>query len=125
MKPTTIIVMVIILSSMVTGILFVVFGQVTVRKLRKNPKTKDVLGGELVSGWDILNVAKALSLPRSWSKKLENSALSFMYANSDLLFEHTTKFDRLLSAMFFLCWLVSGFSSLLLIALDSFGFFSE
>ena len=45
-------------------ILFVIFGQVTVRKLRKNPETRDRLGVSLVSGWDIVNVAGALALPR-------------------------------------------------------------
>ena len=40
-----------------TCILFVVFGQVTVRRLRKNPLTKEGLGIEFASGWDILNVA--------------------------------------------------------------------
>jgi len=48
-----------------TAILYVIFGQVTVKKLRKNPKTKDALGLEYVSGWDIINVAQALAIPRS------------------------------------------------------------
>ncbi len=45
-------------------ILFVIFGLVTVRKLRKNPETKHALGIEFASGWDILNVAGALSLSK-------------------------------------------------------------
>ena len=44
-------------------ILYVIFGQVTVQKLRKNPETRDKLGFEFVSGWDIIKVAQALSLP--------------------------------------------------------------
>lgn len=47
------------------------FGQMTVRKLRKNPKTKDILGLEVISGWDIINVAQAFSLPRRWLLKIE------------------------------------------------------
>jgi len=43
---------------------YIILGQITVRKLRKNPKTKNELGVEFVSGWDILNVAGALAMPR-------------------------------------------------------------
>ena len=81
---------------LVAAILYVVFGQVTVRKLRKNPKTKDALGLEYASGWDIINVAQALAIPRSWSRKLESSQLSCLHANSDLLFENTSKFENAL-----------------------------
>lgn len=35
----------------------------------KNLATKDNLGIEFMGGWDIFNVAQALSLPRSWRKK--------------------------------------------------------
>jgi len=41
----------------IAGFLFVLFGQITVRKLRKNPATKNELGVEFLSGWDIINVA--------------------------------------------------------------------
>jgi hypothetical protein len=82
-------------------ILYVTFGQITVRKLRKNPKTKDLLGVEFASGWDIINVAQALALPRSWSRVLENSPLSFMEANATALFENTTKFDQVLGFVFY------------------------
>src|SRR5690554_7670856 len=57
---------------LIACVLYVVFGQVTVRKLRKNSKTRDELGLQLVSGWDIINVAQALSFPESWSKKLRS-----------------------------------------------------
>ena len=50
-------------GSFLTIVLYVIFGQVTVRELRKNPETKEKLGIEFVSGWDILNVAGALSTP--------------------------------------------------------------
>ena len=52
---------VIFVMGFVACILFVIFGQVTVRKLRKNPETKHELGLEFAGGWDILNVAQALS----------------------------------------------------------------
>jgi len=106
-------------------ILFILFGQITVRKLRKKTETKHALGSEFVSGWDILNVAKALSLPRSWSKKLENSPFSFLYANSTLIFKYTNKFDHILGMMFFWCWVISGSMMISLMLLDLLGVFDK
>jgi len=82
-------------------IIFVIFGQVSVRKLRKNPKTKDELGIEFVSGWDILNVAGALAMPRWLNRKLRNTPLSNLYADADILDKHTNTFDRILATLFY------------------------
>jgi len=109
MSLTTLFVMIMIFASMITGVLYILFGQITVRKLRKNPKTKDCLGIEFVSGWDVINVAQALAIPRSWSRKLEEKQFSLIYANSDLLFESTTKFDRFLANFFYWLLSVTGF----------------
>jgi hypothetical protein len=106
-------------------VFYIVFGQVTVRKLRKNLKTKEALGGELVSGWDILNVAKVLALPLTWSQKFESSSLSFMYANSALILKHTNKLDRFLGILFFWLWLVSGSSMITLVLFKYIGVFSN
>ena len=92
---------------LVSAILFVIFGQVTVRKLRKNPETKHELGIELVSGWDILNTAQALSMPNSILRKFKNSRLSFLEANAELLYKHPTIFDRLIARVFFWLWMIS------------------
>jgi len=108
---------------LVTAILFVVFGQVTVRKLRKNPETKHELGMELVSGWDILNTAQALSMPNSILRKFKNSRLSFLEANSELLYKHTTVFDRLLARIFFWLWMISSLSMIILVSLNATGLF--
>ena len=105
-------------------ILYVVFGQVTVRKLRKNPKTKDALGLEVASGWDIINVAQVFSLPRAWVIKIENSKFSLMYANATVLFENTTKFDRILGFIFYWLLTLSGLSGAFLILLNYLGVFS-
>ncbi len=102
-------------------IMCVVFGQITVRKLRKKPETRDALGMEFISGWDILNVAQTLSTPRSWSKKLESTPLSFLHANSDLLFEHTNRLDRFLAFIFWIPFLMSGLLFFISIILDLFG----
>jgi len=104
-------------------VLYVLFGQITVRKLRKNPKTKEALGFEYVSGWDIINVAQALSLPRAWTRKLEKSPLSAIYANSGVLFDNTNKLDRMLGAVFYWLLMSSGLSGALLVLLNYLGFF--
>jgi len=124
MNTTTIIVIFIIASSMVSGIFYVAFGQITVRKLRKNPKTKELLGIEYVSGWDIINVAQAFAFPRSWAEKVENSKFSFIYANATVLYENTTKFDQVLGCIFYWLITLSGLSGALLVLLDSLGVFS-
>jgi len=104
-------------------ILYVLFGQITVRKLRKNPNTKDSLGTEFASGWDIINVAQALAIPKTWAQKLRNSLLSVLYADVDSLYKYTSKFDRVLA--FILYWLLisSVATALLLILLDAMGIF--
>jgi len=104
-------------------ILFVLFGQTTVRKLRKNPETKHELGMEFVSGWDILNVASALTLPRWLNRKFRNSPLSFLNANTEALDKHTNTYDRVLAIIFFCTFYLSGTSMIILVALDAFGVF--
>lgn len=106
------------------AIFYVIFGQVTVRKLRKNPETKKELGFEYVSGWDIINVAQALALPRSWSRKLEKSPLSSMHASSDLLFKHTNKFDKILAIFFYWLFSFSGLCLITLVLLNWLGAFN-
>jgi len=103
--------------------LYEVFGQITVRKLRKNPNTKDALGTEFASGWDIINVAQALAIPKTWAQKLKSSPLSALYADVNLLYKYTSKFDRILA--FILYWLLisSVATALLLILLDAMGIF--
>lgn len=82
-------------------VLLVVFGQTTVRKLRKNPDTKSELGVEFLSGWDIFNVAQALALPNRLTKVLAKSSISYLYANTEILRNFTTKFDRFLAITFY------------------------
>ena len=97
-----------LVSAMISGIFFVIFGQVTVRKLRKDPNTKDLLGMEFVSGWDLQNVAIALSWPRSFVRRVDKGRLAFLHANSDAIYRHTTKLDRFLGRAFFWMLMVSG-----------------
>ncbi len=106
----------------VTLIFFVLFGQITVRKLRKNPETKDELGVEFMSGWDILNVAQALALPDFMARKLKESPLSALHADKDILKKHTNKFDRILATIFYVLFLSSGLPLAFIGILSFFGF---
>lgn len=102
-------------------ILFVVFGQVTVRKLRKNPKLKGDLGFEFVSGWDIVNVAHSLFIPLSLSDKLHKGPLAFLEANARTIREHTTKLDLFLARAFCFFLYTSQIILLPLAILDGLG----
>jgi len=117
MNNTEFFVAILIFSSIIVGVLYVLFGQLTVKKLRRNPKTTKILGLEYASGWDIINVAQALAFPKSWSRKLEGSQLSFMHANATIIHDNTTKFDRVLGFIFYWLLILSGLSGGL------FGFF--
>lgn len=116
---------ILIVAAVLVSMLYIAFGQLTVKRLRKNPKTKDALGLEYVSGWDIINVAQALALPRNWSKKLEERSRYFMHAKASLLLENTNKFDRLLGSAFYWLLIITGLSSALLVLLNSIGIFRQ
>lgn len=88
-------------------ILYVVLGQITVRRLRKNPEIRRLLGMELASGWDILNVAGALSRPKCFSEMIRNSPLSFMAADERPLYANTNIAERCIARVFFWSWIIS------------------
>ena len=104
MTPTETVIGVLIIIAFFVMLLYIAFGQITVRKLRKNPATKNELGVEFVSGWDIINVAQALALPSFITRKFRNKNFSFFYANTEILIKHTNTFDRVLA--FLLYWLM-------------------
>lgn len=102
---------------------YIIFGQITVRKLRKNPKTKNELGVEFVSGWDILNVAGALAMPRWINRKFQNTPLAFLYANAEILDENTNFLDRILATIFYALFVFSGSALIVLGIMHAFGVF--
>ena len=117
---------VILAVAFISCILFVIFGQVTVRKLRKNPETKHALGIEFASGLDILNVAQALTLPKAVAQKIRRNSISMglgFAADPDLLYKHTTVFDRVLARVFYTLFALSGSAATLLGVLYWFGIF--
>jgi len=97
----------------IAAILYISLGQITVRKLRKNPETKNELGAEFASGWDIVNVAQALTFP-FLIRKFNKTRLAFLYADPDLLIKHTNKLDRVLSISFYGMLIVVGVLSIVL-----------
>jgi TRAP-type C4-dicarboxylate transport system permease small subunit len=107
---------------LIAMILFVIFGQTTVRKLRKNPETKNALGVEFVSGWDILNTANALALPKKFARRIKKAPFGMLHADADLLYKHTSRFDRILAKIFYVPWMLFGLLMIFLILLDLFGF---
>jgi len=111
------------LIGFIAAIFFVIFGQVTVRKLRKNPETKHELGVEFASGWDILNVAGALALPRWLNRTFRSSPLGGLYADADILDRYTTRLDRMLAVIFYVLFVVSGVGLIGLVILDKLGVF--
>lgn len=116
----------IILTTMfIVMVLYVLFGQLTVRKLRKNPETKHELGIEFASGLDILNVAQALTVPRATMQKYKNKQtfLSAFYADADLLYKHTNRFDRVLARVLYVLFVLCGSGGIALVIIDALGFF--
>ena len=61
----------------------------------------NALGFEFISGWNILNAAQALSLPKFLTQKTKTSPGSFLFANAELLRQHTNKLDRFLARLFY------------------------
>ena len=108
---------------LISWVFFVIFGQVTVRKLRKNPETRQALGLKFTSGWDIINVAQALSIPKTIAQKLRRKSEAMglgLEADPDLLYKHTTVFDRVLARLFYIPFFLSGTGVIILTMLDFF-----
>ncbi len=106
------------------AIMCIIFGLVTMPRLRKNPETKDKLGVSFLSGWDTFNVAGAFYRPKWLDRKLKESSLPGLAADSHALYKHTTVFDRVLARMFWLPLCISVPSMLLLAILESLGIFT-
>ena len=103
---------IILLNCIIAWILFIFFGQKTVRRLRKNPETQDYLGAVFFSGQDILNVAQALSLPKKIAKKFDSNGTS-LSANSELVRKHTSRFEQIFAKIFYWHFVIS-FSSMVI-----------
>ena len=90
-----------LLSFVFWGILLIVFGEVTLRRLRRDPATRGHLGHEFLPGWDIVNVAVALSWPRRLKRRLDHGVLGDFHANTEIMLRHTSGLDRFLARAFY------------------------
>lgn len=84
---------------LIYGISFLLFGEITMRRLRKNPAVKDSLGASFISGYDIINVSMALSLPKRFMRWAKGSRFPGLYADVDILYQHTSRLDRALARL--------------------------
>lgn len=105
--------------------LFLFFSQITVRKLKNNPITRDELGFEYISGWIIINAAQALAMPNALIKKFNETPLASLFANSELLNRNTNKFDKILAIIFYWLFIFSGIFAAILVILNSIGIFDS
>jgi len=121
MKSSLIVFSCLFVCLLITAVLFLLFGETTVRRLRKNPETKELLGFEYVSGRDIMNVAMALSLPRKLMHKAANSKLKFMFADADKLYGYVSRYDLVLARMFYYLFVVDAVMIFVLIAINLLG----
>ena len=125
MSLITILVGILIALTLIVMMLFLFFSQFTVRKLKKNLQTKDELGFEYISGWNIINAAQALAMPNALVKKLNKTPLASLFADSELLNRNTTKFDKVLAIIFYWLFIFSGIFAAILVILNSIGVFDS
>ena len=90
------------------GIAFLLFSLITVRRLRRNPCTRNELGLDFMPGQEVLSVAQALTLPKRFSRLLRRGELAALFADPDLLVLHTRPVDRWLGRVCFVLMFVNG-----------------
>ncbi len=86
-----------IFFSMITAwILFFFINFTTVRRLRKNPITKDGLGFHLFWGWYALNMSLALFVSKKRMIKRRSHSDGYLFADPDLMRQYTTPFEKII-----------------------------
>ena len=113
---------ILLLGCLIFSIQFILVGQFTARKLRKNPKTKDHLGFAFMHGWEILNIIGALGRPKRITERMKKSWLpmSWVHGDDELIKKHTTRFDRRLSII---TWYYSAAFYIFILIVMSLGYF--
>ena len=76
---------------------------------------------ELISGWDIVNVMSALSLPRKFARKYRKTIIATLDADADLLYRCTTRFDRIFARVLSISMASSVLGLFVLMLMDKFG----
>ncbi len=112
----------VVLSLILTVIFFIIVNLKIVRKLKKNPTTKNELGLSLVWGWGALTVSQALFFSKKRMTEMRSRSHGYMFANYELVHQHTSKLDKILAGIFTFFYLLSAISLLISIVLDQVGF---
>lgn len=76
--------------------LFFAFALLTVRRLRKDPRTRDLLGLEFFPGGAVLNVSRALAVSRKFARRCDHGGWSDLHANSEAIYAATARWERVL-----------------------------
>ncbi len=75
---------------------------------------------EFASGWNILNIAFMLSFPRNLCRILNNGPMSFYFPDAEILYQYTTRTDRVIARILFYFALSTCLFILALMILDKF-----
>jgi len=105
-------------SLIIAWILFCIINIKTVRRLRKNPITKDELGFHLWWGWYALNIAEAIFFSKEWMAKRKKRSHGYLFANKDLVEQYTTPFEKIICKLMVSFGLFFLVGILILIARD-------
>ena len=101
--------------------LLVAFGLITVRKLRKIPEVKSSFSSGFFGSSEVISVATSLAIPKSLTKNLGKGRFSLLFTTRDILYEHTTRFDRYLGRVAYWLFVASLLCMFLSSALDNLG----
>lgn len=87
----------IVLCEGVCVISFLLLRLITVRRLLRDPRTRNRLGLDLYPGWQTLNVASTLSWTRAKGRYFDSRPLAVFRAHSETVYAHTNLLDRCLA----------------------------
>lgn len=78
---------------------FALLRLITVRRLLRDPQTRNRLGLDIFPGWQTLNVATTLSWPRAAGRYFDSRPLAMFRAHSQTVYAHTNLLDRCLARL--------------------------
>jgi len=111
--------LVLIFSATIGWILFFIINIKTVRRLRKNPITRDELGFHLFWGWYAITISQALFFSKEWTTKRRNRPNGYMFANKDLVEQYTTPFEKITCKLMIILGFFALASLLIFMILDA------
>jgi len=110
--------LVLIFSAVIGWILFFIINIKTVRRLRKNPVTRDELGFHLFWGWYALNISLALFVSEKKMIKRKNHSDGYLFANQKLVQQYTTPFEKIICKLLVLMGILMLASVLVFMIMD-------